>query len=44
MAYGTLMRRAWQLVWGHKFLIVIAAAPSAVALVAMGLNSVTGIP
>src|SRR5690349_11273258 len=43
MAYGALMRQAWQLVWGHKFLIVIAAAPSALSLLAAGLNSATGI-
>lgn len=43
MAYGTLMRRAWQLVWSNKFLIVIAASPAMISLIGAGLNSVTGI-
>lgn len=42
MAYGTLLRRAWQLVWNNKFLIVIGASPQVIALVAAVINSVTG--
>lgn len=43
MAYGALLKRAWQLVWNHRYLVVIGASAQAAAVVGMLINSFTGV-